>query len=45
MSIGECIVKSRQLINILGIKFDENLKWTIHIERAIKESNKLLPSI
>ncbi len=32
-------------MNILGIKFDENLKWADHIQHAIRESNKVLHGI
>jgi hypothetical protein len=45
MQIGNCTVKSKQSINILGVKFDANLRLNEHIEHAIKESNKVLHAI
>ena len=41
----KCCIQSKSTINILGIKFDENLKWESHIESAISESNKVLHAI
>ena len=45
IKIGESLVVSKKTINILGIKFDENLKWTAHVENAIRESNQVLNAI
>jgi hypothetical protein len=38
-------IESKKDMNILGIKFDENLKWTSQIDKAISESNKILHGI
>ena len=45
MSVGNSEIESKSTINILGIRFDENLKWQSQIENAISESNKVLYAI
>jgi hypothetical protein len=43
--LGKNIINSKDSINILGICFDENLKWNMHVNKAIKESNQVLHGI
>jgi hypothetical protein len=45
MLIGECEIDSKQAINILGIRFEENLIKKSQVEYAIKESNQVSHAI
>ena len=45
VNLGECIVKTSNTINVLGIKFDSRLRWNEHVEMAIKGANVSLYGI
>ena len=39
------VVKSRNIMNVLGIRFDSRLKWNEHVDMAIKGANASLYGI
>ncbi len=45
MDLKGVTIESKESINILGIRFDKNLKWDIHVENTIRESNKILHAL
>ena len=45
VKIGEASIISKKSINILGVIFDSNLKWSEHINSAIYKANKSLNAI
>ena len=45
ISINQEIIPSTKTINILGILFDNNLKWNQQYQKAVKEANVNLYAI
>ena len=42
VSIGGCLVTSKNQINVLGVTFDSKLNWTTHVNNCIVKAKKAL---
>ena len=45
LNVNGVLVKSKKVINVLGILFDSKLQWGPHVEKTIQKAEKALNAI
>ena len=45
ISVNNVVIKSRDCLNVLGIKFDSRLEWTVQVDKSVNEARKAAQAI